>query len=107
MRLDMTSGYNFLTALRYQRTSHPDLVAHVDQQAGHASRHFLGGISARGTRELVQVGRAEAGDGRTEATPAENMVALETNGVNEGTVADRAHQVRVVLGDEIKAAEID
>ena len=76
MRLDMTPGHNLMTPLRYQRTSHPDLVAHVDQQAGYTGRHLAGGRSARGTRELIRIGRAEGVDGRTEATLAEDMVAL-------------------------------
>jgi hypothetical protein len=65
-----------MTTLGYQRTSHPDLIAHIDQQTGYTGRHLAGGGSARGTRELIRIGRAEGVDSGTEATLAEDMIAL-------------------------------
>ena len=103
----MASRNNLLTSLVEHRASYLNFVDHIDQQAGHAHRYFVGGGSAGGTRELDRVGRAEGGDGRSQAFGTENMIALQAHGLDERAVAYGAHQVRIIAGDDIKGAQVD
>lgn len=103
----MASRNNLLTSLIDHRAPDLNFIDHVDQQAGHAHRYFAGGGSAGWTRELDRVGRAEGGDGRSQAFGAENMIALQAHGLDERTVAYRAHQVRIIAGDDIEGAQVD
>lgn len=91
MRLDMASWNNLLAAFFDQGTPYFDLIAHVYQQAGHAGRYPGCGGPARRTRELVRVGRAEGGDGRSQTFLAKNVITLELHGLHKGAVADRTH----------------
>lgn len=107
MRLDVTARKKLPAAFRGQGTAHLDFIAHVDQQAGYAGRDVTGGGSARGTRELFRIGRAEGGYGRLEAFLTENVIALEARRVDKGAVADRTHEVGVVVGDKIEGAQVN
>lgn len=75
MGLNMTPRYDFLTSLRYERTSHPNLVAHVNEDAGRSRRHAACGRSAGGAREVVQVFQVGRADGIPQTFLAENMIA--------------------------------
>lgn len=107
MRLDMTTRDKLLAALDSQGAPHLDLVTHVDQQAGYTGRDVAGGGSARGTRELVGIGRAEGSNSGLEAFLAEDVIALETRRLDEGTVADRTHEVGIIVGNEIQSAQVN
>lgn len=107
MRLDMTARNKLLTTLGGQGAPHLDLVTHVDQQAGYIGRNAAGGGSARGTREIVGIGRAEGSNGRLEAFLAKDMIALKARRLNEGAVADRTHEVGIIVGNEIQGSEVN
>ncbi|KAL2222120.1 hypothetical protein M432DRAFT_209356 [Thermoascus aurantiacus ATCC 26904] len=104
--LDVSPGDNLLASLSGERASHADIVAHVDEEARHVHEDVSRRDAAGRAGEVLRTG-VVGGDGRVETCLAEDMVALQADGSDEGAVAYRAHEVFIVARDVVEGAEVD
>lgn len=106
MNTDMAPREEFLASIFGEGTSRSDIVAHVDQQTGRIQKDIPSGRTASRAIKVVSAG-GKTGNRRDEALVTKDMVALQSDRTDKGTVADWAHKMGVVGRDVFKSAEID
>ena len=105
--LDMAPGHDLVTSSDGicpfgKRALDADLVAHVDEETRNAEEDLPSRGSTGRAFEGVHhhagiIERRGGGDGCVQAFPTKDMIAVQTDGFDKRTVADRAHEMFVVF----------
>jgi hypothetical protein len=102
----MSSRQDFLASLFRERTSHLDVIAHVDQQAWHVHEDVLGRSPAGRAWEVVWTG-SNGGDGGIKTFLTEYMIALQSHRSDKGTMTYRAHEMFVIFENIVQSPQIN
>jgi hypothetical protein len=99
---DIGSRENLFTV--FVGTVHPDLVAHIDDEAGRLARD--GQDESSTSRTLVALTALATFSVLLQTRLAESMIAFEDDRIDERHVADGAHQVGVVVFGIFERAQV-
>ena len=110
MCLDMTPRHDLVTTVVYKGAFDLHFIAHVDEQTGHVEKDLPGGDPTAGAFEEIHAGGwvdNGTGDGGGQAILTKDVVTVESNGLDKGTVTNRTHKMVIVHGCVLQAAEVN